>query len=532
MNRRPREESDEAGVVLVMMTICLVVLLGVAALVVDLGLAHVQQRKQQNAADASALGGIQDLFFGRGALNGACTGTAVQKATCDGRIIGDENASGPVLNWTTCTDTQALANLAPGTQCISFGPGFTTMRVRIPNQSMKTLFAGAIGATSLTSSKAAVAGILHVGPGGVRPFTMLGGFDSGAFCLDNGGNGNSIYPCDGPNTGNFGVLDFTSCGTPSYAFKDTVAAGSNHLYGLQLTQGVNRIADDCSAPDPNVIATETGNVAGQEREGLIDPGPMADGGPGLLRRYPSNLNAFSPNWETTTDGLDNRPIWEFIPSTTLPDIPDSCQRATFDNLLSTTSGNTVAIRAATLTWGIDRCFFEYRCGKTDTTTGFLDPNYLNAAIRYDCNLARGGAGIAQCNGAQCRGSVFGADTNSGAVSGIQVNDIVESPRFIHVPQMWQTTQPNGNSGTYDVKAFRAVYVQRLGGNNGPYFEPGPWNTSSGLNNQLANVTGFVFPAPIAGCTPSPTDSCGTMLPGSIGSQPFSLGENATIHLIK
>jgi hypothetical protein len=83
-----------------------------------------------------------------------------------------------------------------------------------------------------------------------------------------------------------------------------------------------------------------------------------------------------------------------------------------------------------------------------------------------------------------------------------------------------------------VKAFRAVYLQRVGPNNGIGFEPGPWNTGNAPTGSGANTTGFVFPSAVPGCTPTATDSCGTMLNGSIGSDPFSLGENATIHLIK
>ena len=40
---------------------------------------------------------------------------------------------------------------------------------------------------------------------------------------------------------------------------------------------------------------------------------------GALASYASD---FTPRWETTTDGLDNRPLWEFIPDTTVAGVPD------------------------------------------------------------------------------------------------------------------------------------------------------------------------------------------------------------------
>ena len=38
---------------------------------------------------------------------------------------------------------------------------------------------------------------------------------------------------------------------------------------------------------------------------------------------------------------------------------------------------------------------------------------------------------------------------------------------------------SGNSSTYEIKAFRAVFLQGTGPNNGARFEPGPWNRRAG-----------------------------------------------------
>lgn len=534
--------SDEQGAILAVTAGALVLLLVVSALVIDLGFAHIQQRGQQNAADAAALGGIQDLLNGRTALDPSCNaGSATQRATCDAQSIANSNLKNLTTTWAACVDAERLQIVAIGTQCVSYGPGFTTMRVRVPKRDLQTLFAGVIGVNSLSTSKAAVAALVRIGPGGLRPFTLLSGFSSGSFCLDSGAGGNSTQPCDGGNTGNYGVLDFASC-TGRHSFADSIAGGADHPYGSQGAHGVGRISDDCTQPLPNVIAPEPGNMVGQETPALIGNGTFADGGPALLRRFPSNRNSFSPAWQITNDGLDNRPLWEFIPSTTLPNIPASCQRATFDapgtGLLATHPGPD---QITWLNWGLDRCFFEYTCGKLDNTTpapagsglGPADPRFLSSLTRNSCTGPRASATtIAACGGSQCRAPVFDANTNSSNVQGVDVKDIIESPRLIHIPEMWQTAPINGNSGRYDVKGFRAAFVQRIGPNNGAGFEPGPWNSGNAPVGSVADITGFVFPAAIPGCIPSAADTCGTMLAGRTGFDPFSLGENAVIQLIK
>ena len=127
--------------------------------------------------------------------------------------------------------------------------------------------------------------------------------------------------------------------------------------------------------------------------------------------------------------------------------------------------------------------------------------------------------------------MFTADTSSKPVSGLNIADLVESPRFVYLPQMWQTVSLNGKSGIYEIQTFRPVYIQGVGPNNGARFEPGPWNTGAAPVGQVANITGFMFPAAVSpSCTPTAADSCGTMLPGRLGFQPTSLSDNAVIEL--
>src|ERR1700688_2501531 len=103
---------DESGAVLVLAAGCLVVLLGLSALAIDIGVGHTQQRQIQNAADAAALGAAQDLV--------PSPTMKESTAVTDAQNLAGENLPKDTLNWAGCVDTEHLAVLAPSTQCISF----------------------------------------------------------------------------------------------------------------------------------------------------------------------------------------------------------------------------------------------------------------------------------------------------------------------------------------------------------------------------------------------------------------------------
>ena len=130
--------------------------------------------------------------------------------------------------------------------------------------------------------------------------------------------------------------------------------------------------------------------------------------------------------------------------------------------------------------------------------------------------------------------VFTANSGGIVDQGLALFDIQSSPRFVYAPQTWDSVPANGRK-TYSIKAFRAVFMQRTGANNSSsFFEPGPWNGNTLPDNSASYTAALVFPAPHAGCTPTATDSCGTMLPGMLGAidrVPIVIGANAVIELV-
>jgi Flp pilus assembly protein TadG len=484
---------DESGAVLMITVISLVVLLGMAALVVDLGGSYSQRRKMQSSADAAAIGAAQDLAL-----------ASTSGATAQAIAIGNENLPKLTPNWNACAADALPPSFTAyaGNNCISFSSDFFRIRVRVPRQTFPTLFGKILGFSNTSTSTVAIAKLRSVGNGGgLEPFAVGGAFGAGDYCLDSGGNGNSTPPCDGPTTGNFGVLSFANCSGRG-GLDDNIAAGADHVYTSNPTLNPSLdIADDCSRPGPNTVLSDPGNTKGQETPGLLSSlGPFADGGPARLQRVPKNCSDFSPAWETVSSAcgsqgaIDNRPLWEFIPSGLGSEVPTTCHRETFEALLAATA---VPLQQAVMHVALATCIADY------VASGSIAP-------------------------------VFSANSGGVVDEGLSLFDIQSSPRFVYVPQVPDPVPVNGRK-TYRIKAFRAVFIQRSGKNNSlSYFEPGPWNGNTLPDTSAASTAAFVLPAPRGGCTPTPTDSCGTMLPGALGaieSAPIVIGANAVIELV-
>jgi Flp pilus assembly protein TadG len=142
---RPRTRRDEAGAVAVLVAVFALVMFGLAALVVDLGAARDARRDSQNASDASALAAGNAMYV-RG------THTAdVNAAVAAAKDYAAENYGVPLSAWSGCTDPEAFVVPSGSTPCISFRPTLTRpeeVRVRMPVETVRTPFAGALGVRS------------------------------------------------------------------------------------------------------------------------------------------------------------------------------------------------------------------------------------------------------------------------------------------------------------------------------------------------------------------------------------------------
>lgn len=487
--RFARHDERERGAIAVLFTILLVVLFGTGGLVVDVGFASQKVRQVQNAADAAALAAAQSL-------------PTPSSAVASAHEYAGTNLPGGDLTWASCTDPSRPSGWTylPSSPCVSFDSSFTYVRVRMPQQTYRTSFARILGFNRLRVSRTATARIVGAGFSSIQPFALYSGFTAGIACLKQGPSGHRIATCDDPGTGNFNLLDITQygnqtlstptrCGNSFQGFRviDNIAIGADHLFTTYEGSGATVILDGCGTAGPNTIPPRTGNNQNSFDLGLVRAGASdtSDGGGARLKRGPF------PKVTVMGAALDNKPLWEFIPtglSTTAGNpaaVPTSCTRERFNTLLATTP---LARQKTVMQDALEQCFADYTAGSWT-------------------------------------GLVFGANTDPfGPEVPVDLYDIQLSPRFAYVPQFWQADPPSGSSTNLNIKSFRAIYIEDVFGRCSQgcavNFAPGPWNTTplGNSNDRAVAMTAWVFVS--------------SMLPTSLRGNPSSVGQNNYVQLVK
>ena len=138
--RKVDRPQDERGQVIVLMVLMMVVLLGFAALVVDVGYAYYAQRSLQASVDAAALAGAQELPNATQAEN-----VARQYSSS----AGNKNFKANINDVTTTVTTKCVASLG----------GCDPMNAVVVAEAAptKTFFAGLLGLPTFTIKAKATA---------------------------------------------------------------------------------------------------------------------------------------------------------------------------------------------------------------------------------------------------------------------------------------------------------------------------------------------------------------------------------------
>ena len=144
---------DDSGVIAVIVAVFAVVMFGLAALVVDLGLARETKREAQSAADAAALAGAGELYDDTGGLQAAEAIDAVKD-------VAAQNFGTTQADWSNCSATlesgwtTSAGGTSTGTSCIAFYTPPTDadglpneLRVVVPGRDIEPLFGGIVGFT-------------------------------------------------------------------------------------------------------------------------------------------------------------------------------------------------------------------------------------------------------------------------------------------------------------------------------------------------------------------------------------------------
>ena len=167
-------KRNEKGASAVVVSIALFVMFGFVAFAVDMGLARVQVRQDQTAADAAALAAVGVLTDG---------GTRADAASAAIRISW-ENLKGTVPSlaawtdtWQSCSDSgrdlgvyTVTATAPVSTSCISFKEDNTRVRVRVPTINVDSHIAKLMGVNSIATAAAAEAIVKDANGGGFAVF--------------------------------------------------------------------------------------------------------------------------------------------------------------------------------------------------------------------------------------------------------------------------------------------------------------------------------------------------------------------------
>lgn len=271
-----RAAETEHGTTALLVAGTLILLMGMAAIAIDVGAGFNERRQNQTAADVGVLAGALDyLDLGRcGAptndpADGGCNRLLELVRANLSTTYADADW---IAAWRTCADqlqgfTALPVHSAWGTgfpvnsaghavvPCIS--QSAQELRVRVPDQFLDTTFGAVLGVDELITLATAHAA-LEVSPlGGLLPFGILSG--SGAHtCLLTAPSGNAEPPCDGPASGNFYTLESQTWGPPSsqLTLTDCNNPGSPEL-AINTALGIDHFidtADDFSPPDPAIYS--------------------------------------------------------------------------------------------------------------------------------------------------------------------------------------------------------------------------------------------------------------------------------------
>jgi len=422
----------EEGVVAVVVALVAVLLFVFGAFAVDLGAAYAERRSDQNSADASALAGAN-------ALPDIVSGGSKDNAIRDAVAFAEANLPAPPEGWSaawqSCVDPAHLAYTNPSYgECVSVSAFDTRVRVVIPTREVPTALATAIGISSISVSALAEAQIEYAFGADVLPFAMTAASSGPSICIRAGPT--SSQPCSGPADGNFGTLNFTHFGNAAMGtllqcsgdmgnsgrLSRNIALGIDHALSKHpgpvvpnaASAGDRTDEDMCEAGGdhgsrPNATETQAGLRAQVLDESMLTEfSYMGRDIPGRLRQFPNDWPSTWPAVTIKGYSEDNRGLWSFMPQAGDADY-------------------------AALVTAVPAC----NAAVVDT--------HAEMEACLTAHAAAPGAPL-----------LFTRDENVDTVP-----DLLASPRFAWVPQLWETELTSGTSGPYHFQSFVPVFLESL-----------------------------------------------------------------------
>jgi hypothetical protein len=310
--------QGERGATALLIALVMVLLMGVAAVVIDGGFGFSEKRQAQSGVDFAALAALQASTGANPADAGAAEAIAVVAANLPGRV----------LDWAACTDPNRPAEyttVSSITPCISFTPNFSQSRVKLPIDSVDTTFGAVMGFDEVNVVAAGEATQTSKATADILPWTAGSG---SLVCLFSNQAPQSVPPCDGPTSGFFGYLDVALYGSAEHGTPWTCAQGtSNTRSAVNIAKGSDHIMVEWNSGDP--VFNDHALCANQSEDInqlVVQPGsPTSGATEGLITGVSGSINGQSftaedgrlePNGAPTTSvrgfTLDNTPLWTYL----------------------------------------------------------------------------------------------------------------------------------------------------------------------------------------------------------------------------
>jgi Flp pilus assembly protein TadG len=430
---RENRRSQEGGAVLVIFALSMVMFFGFMALAVDASHAFVERRSSQSIADIAVVGGALQTIPNSATKEQKLVDEVLRLVEVN---LGVSMSTATGSPWDVCNDADPLpitwtsSTLAGPSNCISWEPGFTTVRVNVPRRDIDTYFGGLIGINSISVGAAAEAEVDAEGKSGVLPFGVLGGADDSVLCLKTGSGNGVPQTCEDNGTGNFHYIDFktfgngglktsTACGQANKPerLKENIAHGVDHdLYvGLPAVPGANYfdalVCDGTQPvgpipggggppwPGPTGAGAEQGTISGVVLEGLVQGVTVNS------RFFGGRLQVSSGGKPFKGVQIDNEGLWNHL-------TPSALTACTDLNLLGVDPWGTI-VKAPDSEQDIISCI-DFHAVSNQT-------------------------------------QIFSTDALKGSV------------RFGWVPILYQGSWPSGNSSPVSFQSFQPMYIQTMFG---------------------------------------------------------------------
>jgi len=438
-----RIRASDQGATAIIVAFVMVLLLGMAAIAIDLGMGFNERRIDQTTADNSALAAGVELIVSGDLQESVNAVLAYTNDNLD-RVV-------TTADWEDCEDPDALEITAssPDTDCISFGTSsagvaFNRIRVKIPGQTTEAAFSRILGADGITTSAAAEVQLENSLVSGAFPAAVFNGAGAGQeFCIktDIGASAPPQASCGAPSTGDFGNFvpyfysevsssnptSLCTSGNQPQPLARVMADGIDHQLGVTASApGDRRNGDDCPGDPgpafPNRVDSGSGYSNNDITNGLIKGGSYDGSYSGRLTR--KDWGAAYGTATVFGHSVDNRPLWKYI-DTSIASLHPTCVDAA--NGPNTTNGDPAQNAA-------------YEQAHQDTLACL-----------------------------------------SVAPDNLFVSDLYDTPRLTIVPEYHQSAPLGHNACCYDIKDFVPVFINGVWTDNGPQ-----WTCDDGMINESAD----------------------------------------------